>query len=99
MSSVDLVPPRLPNAPTEYDFVFMADLIRALEVFINQQTNPGEGRATKITFTNLPTSDTGLEEGAVYRIDNRLYISLIDFAVPDGLVGSSSVGSVSVTTT
>jgi len=34
----------------------MADLIRALELFISQERNPGELRGTKITLTNLPTS-------------------------------------------
>ena len=44
----------------------MEDLIRALETFISQERNPGELRGTKITLTNLPTSTTGLETGALY---------------------------------
>ena len=44
----------------------MADLLRALELFISQERNPGEMRGTKITLTNLPTSATGLESGALY---------------------------------
>jgi|TARA_Y100000015_G_scaffold42053_1_gene48981 hypothetical protein len=44
----------------------MADLTRALELFISQTTNPGELRGTKITLTNLPTSASGLETGALY---------------------------------
>ena len=34
----------------------MADLTRALELFITQERNAGEMRGTKITLTELPTS-------------------------------------------
>ena len=44
----------------------MQDLLRALEIFIEQERNPGEMRGTKITLTELPTSATGLESGALY---------------------------------
>ncbi len=66
MSSNQLAPPRLPEAPTEYSVQYMADLLRALELFIAQERNPGELRGTKITLTDLPTSATGLETGALY---------------------------------
>ena len=42
------------------------DRVRALQIFILQERNPGELRATKITLTDLPTSATGLETGALY---------------------------------
>lgn len=58
--------PRLPEPPLEYTPQYMADLTRALELFISQTTNPGELRGTKITLTNLPTSASGLETGALY---------------------------------
>ncbi len=66
MSSNQLAPPRLPEAPTEYSPQYMSDLLRALELFIAQERNPGEMRGTKITLTNLPTSASGLEAGALY---------------------------------
>lgn len=66
MSSTQIAPPRLPEAPQEYSHQHMQDLIRALEVFIEQERNPGELRGTKITLTDLPTSATGLETGALY---------------------------------
>ena len=68
MSLVNLPAPRLPDAPGEYSQEYIADLVRALELFIAQERNPGDQRATKMTFTNLPTSDTGLEAGALYRM-------------------------------
>ena len=66
MSSNQIAPPRLPEAPREYSIQYMSDLLRALEIFIAQERNPGELRGTKITLTNLPTSATGLESGALY---------------------------------
>ena len=66
MASRDLAPPRLPDPPSEYTESYMSDLVRALEVFIDQQRNPGELRGTKITLTDLPTSASGLETGALY---------------------------------
>ena len=56
MSSNEIAPPRLPEPPVEYTQQYMADLIRALELFISQERNPGELRGTKITLTDLPTS-------------------------------------------
>lgn len=66
MSSTQIAPPRLPEAPSEYSQQHMQDLIRALEVFIEQERNPGELRGSRITLTDLPTSATGLETGALY---------------------------------
>lgn len=66
MSSNQIAPPRLPEPPTDYTQQYMADLIRSLQTFIEQERNPGEMRGTKITLTDLPTSATGLETGALY---------------------------------
>ena len=44
----------------------MADLVRSIQVFIEQERNPGELRGTKLTLTDLPTSATGLETGSLY---------------------------------
>lgn len=66
MASVQVPAPRLPEAPAEYTQQHMQDLLRALEVFIEQERNPGELRGTKITLTELPTSSSGLESGALW---------------------------------
>ena len=96
MASIDSPPPRLPEAPDQYSQDYLTSLVRALEVFINQERNPGQERATKITLTDLPTSDSGLEAGALYRNSNNVKISLIDLAAVDGLSSSSALGSVTV---
>jgi hypothetical protein len=65
--SLKLVPaPRLPEPTIEYSVSYMQDLLRALEIFIEQERTPGELRGTKITLTALPTSTTGLESGALW---------------------------------
>jgi len=66
MSSNQIAPPRLPEPPLEYSQQYLNDLIHWLELFIAQERNPGEMRGTKITLTDLPTSATGLETGALY---------------------------------
>ena len=70
MSSNQVAPPRLPEPPTEYTQQYMADLIRSLEVFIEQERNPGEMRGTRLTLTDLPTSATDLETGTLYNDGN-----------------------------
>ena len=66
MSSNQVAPPRLPEPPIEYTQQYMADLVRSLQTFIEQERNPGEMRGTKLTLTDLPTSATGLEVGSLY---------------------------------
>jgi hypothetical protein len=66
MSSNQIAPPRLPDPPESVDQRYMQDLVRALELFIQQERNPGELRGTRITLTELPTSASGLETGALY---------------------------------
>ena len=74
MSSNKLPPPRLPEPPVEYSQQAMRDLTRALQTFINQERNPGEIRATKITLTDLPTSSSGLETGALFNDSGTIKI-------------------------
>ena len=66
MAQIEVPAPRLPDAPEEYDPVYMQDLLRALEVFISQERTPGKIRGTAITLTNLPTSSANLESGALF---------------------------------
>jgi hypothetical protein len=41
-------------------------MVRSLSQLVIQLNNPGELRGTKITLTDLPTSPSGLETGALY---------------------------------
>ncbi len=66
MALVGVPEPRLPSPSDEITREYLSDLVRALEIFISQERTPGELRGTKITLTQLPTSATGLEVGALY---------------------------------
>jgi len=66
MALVGVTPPRLPSPQGEVTVEYVNDLVRAIEVFMNQERTAGELRGTKITLTDLPTSATGLEAGALY---------------------------------
>ena len=98
MAQVSQPAPRLPAAPLQYETNYMADLIRSIEAFITQERNAGEERATKLVLTELPTSDTGLEVGSLYRSGNDVKISLLNIAVPDSANATLSVGSVTIVT-
>ena len=41
VSGNQVAPPRLPEAPEEYTRSYMQDLIRTLEIFIEQEAQPG----------------------------------------------------------
>tara|TARA_Y100001938_G_scaffold136255_1_gene198892 strand:+ start:394 stop:693 length:300 start_codon:yes stop_codon:yes gene_type:complete len=96
MSSRDIAPPRLPQPNGELTVDYMYDLVTTLDFFIQQQANPGEGRNTKVVFTELPTSDVGLEEGTLYRIGNDVKVSLLNIAGVNGNSSTMSLGSVTV---
>tara|TARA_R100000234_G_C4980473_1_gene170553 strand:- start:119 stop:346 length:228 start_codon:yes stop_codon:yes gene_type:complete len=64
--SRDLVPPQFSLAPEEYDQTYFDDMVRSLTQLVVQLQNPGELRGTKITLTDLPTSASGLESGALF---------------------------------
>ena len=64
--SRELVPPQFPLAPEEYDRQYFDEMVRSLTQLVVQLQNPGELRGTKITLTNRPTSEVGLEAGALY---------------------------------
>ena len=66
MRGRELVPPQFPLPPEEYDRQYFDEMVRSLTQLVIQLQNPGEMRGTKITLTQLPTSPTGLESGALY---------------------------------
>ena len=74
MALVGTPAPRLPEPPEQITREYVEDLVRTLEIFITQERNPGELRATKITLTDLPTSATGLESGALYNDSGTIKI-------------------------
>ena len=72
--SRQLVPPTFSLPPCEYDVDYFNDLIRSLSQLVIQLQNPGELRGTKITLTELPTSDTDLEVGALFNDNGTIKV-------------------------
>jgi|TARA_R100001015_G_C4629514_1_gene190428 hypothetical protein len=72
--SRQLVPPTFSLPPEEYDVRYFNDLIRSLSQLVTQLQNPGELRGTKITLTDLPTSDEGLETGALFNDNGTIKV-------------------------
>ena len=72
--SRQLVPPTFALPPEEYVPQNFNDMVRSLSQLVTQLQNPGELRATKITLTDLPTSDTGLEVGALFNDNGTIKV-------------------------
>ena len=93
-----LVPPQFPNAPETYNRRFMSEVVRSFSVFLQQISTPGIWRATTLVLTELQNDDSGLETGGVFNHDGFLKITQVNTPHARGSVGTSSVGSVTVTT-
>ena len=93
-----LVRPFFPNAPAQYNVSYMAEVVRAFSVFIEQINNPGDWRATTLTLTNLQSDDSGLGEGAVFQHAGVVRIPLTYNPYVRGGEATGSVGSVTVST-
>ena len=84
--------------PVEYDQAYFANITRSFATYMQQQQNPGEERATRLTLTDLQTDDSGLETGALFQQDGFVKITLINTPHVRGSAGTGGVGSVTVTT-
>ena len=72
--SRQLVPPTFALPPEEYDPQYFSEMVRSLSQLVTQLQNPGELRGTKITLTDLPTSDTGVEVGALFNDNGTIKV-------------------------
>ena len=98
MSSRNLVQPQFPIPPKAYDASYMAEIVRAFSVFLQQVNNPGDSRATTLTLTHLQSDDYNLETSALFQHDGYVKITLGNVSNPRGSEGTGTVGSVTVTT-
>jgi len=96
--SRNLVLPDFPVPPEQYEARYIAEIVRAFSVFLQQAQNPGEGRATALTLTALQNDDQGLETGALFNHDDYIKITALAKPYPRSTVATGSVGSVTVTT-
>ena len=90
--------PVFPTPTEEYDPAYVADLIRALNFFVDQVGNAGPMRGTTLVLTDLPTSGAQLETGAVYNDNGTLKIVLENIGYASSISAASSIGTVTVTT-
>ena len=84
--------PIFPNPPKEYDQRYLSEMVRTFLLYQQQIQNPGQGRNTFTVFTDLQTSDQGLEVGATFRDGNGFL--KVALANRPNLAGMSATGSV-----
>ena len=97
--SRNLTIPYFPNAPEVYNQQYLAEVVRAFSLYVQQIQNPGEGRNTFSVFTALQTDDSGLETGAIFNHGGYVKITQVNTPHARGSAGTGAVGSVTVTTT
>ena len=95
--SQPVVKPQFPVPPAQYEQRYLAEIVRAFSVFIEQIQNPGLQRATQITLTNLQSNDVGLENGALFQVDGTVKITQANLPHVAGSTSAGSVGDVTVT--
>lgn len=93
-----LVQPLFPNAPVQYDPEYMAEVVRAFSVFLQQVNNPGPWQASDLTLPNLQTDNYALPVGGVFQHGDELRITVANKPYLRGSQASGAVGSVTVTT-
>ena len=92
-----LVQPVFPNAPAEYDVQYMAEVVRAFSVFLQQVNNPGPWQASSLTLPDLQTDNYNLPLGGIFQYGDELRITVANKPYLRGSQASGGVGSVTVT--
>ena len=85
--------PRLPTPPREIDVNYLIDLVRALEVVINQLQNP------QLNFPEIPSSGVNntLNQGDMYIADGGFLKIIGKTEIFSGSVeGNGSIGTVTI---
>ena len=89
--------PALPLAPPEYDQQHVSQLIGALRLYFAQLDSNVPLQMDGLRLLNLPTSGYNLQEGTVFRDGEYLKVVLPNYAYLEGVSGTASVGTVTVT--
>jgi hypothetical protein len=90
--------PFFPSAPTDYDPQYITQIVRAFALYTEQQNSGGQGRHTEMVLTNLQSHDDNLEVGSIFEHNGFLKISKVNTPHPQGISGTSALGSVTVST-
>lgn len=91
--------PFFPTPPGEYNRQYMAQLVRAFSVFVQQVNNPGDAIFLTLRLTNLPTNDQGLQTGDLFQQEGFVKITQANTPHVAGVSGTSAVGTVTVVIT
>ena len=87
--------PFFPAPPPTYQPKYIADMVRSFFLYQQAIQAPGEGRNTFTVFTELQTSDQGLEVGAVFRDGNGfLKVCLANSPNVGGVQATGGVGQI-----
>jgi hypothetical protein len=92
-----LVQPLFPNAPSDYNAEYMAEVTRAFSVFLQQVNNPGPWQASALTLPNLQTDNYNLPLGGVFQYGDELRITVANMPYLRGSQAAGAVGNVTVT--
>lgn len=84
--------------PDQYNRQYMAQVVRAFSVFVQQVNNPGDAVYSNLRLTNLPTNDQGLQTGALFQHDGFVKITQANSPHVAGVSGTSVLGTVTVVT-
>lgn len=91
--------PFFPMPPDQYNRQYMAQVVRAFSVFVQQVNNPGDAVYSNLRLTNLPTNDRGLQTGALFQHDGFVKITQANSPHVAGVSGTSVLGTVTVVIT
>jgi len=90
--------PVLPLPPAEYDRLYMESLVRAIEIHFLQGAEPGDVRAAKMAATQLPATGGALRVGDIFEDGGILKIVRSGDAFSGTTVGTTAVGTVTIST-
>ena len=88
--------PVLPLPPAEYDRGYMEALVRTIELYFLQSEEPGDMRASKMAATQLPTTGGSLRVGDIFDDGGTLRIVRSGDAFSGTTIGTTAVGTVTV---
>jgi len=88
--------PVLPLPPAEYDRRYMESLVRAIEIHFLQGAEPGDMRAAKMAATQLPATGGALRVGDIFEDGGILKIVRSGDAFSGTTVGTTAVGTVTI---
>jgi hypothetical protein len=88
--------PILPLPSPEYDRGYMEALVRTIELYFLQSEEPGDMRASKMAATQLPTTGGSLRVGDIFDDGGTLRIVRSGDAFSGTTIGTTAVGTVTV---